>query len=108
MIARIWRGWTRSSDADRYLEYILKTGAKEYRDTPGNRGAYVLRRQEGDRTEFLTLSFWDSLEAVKKFAGENVERAVFYPEDDEFLVDREWTVTHFELINAAEKGPRAG
>lgn len=106
MIARIWRGWTKSSDADRYLEYILETGAKEYRETPGNRGAYVLRRQVGDRAEFLTLSFWDSLEAVKGFAGQDVERAVFYPADDKFLVDRERTVAHFEVINASEKGHR--
>ena len=104
MIARIWRGWTKASDADEYLDYVLKTGAREYRETPGNRGAYVLRRQQGDRTEFLTLSFWDSLEAVKKFAGEEVARAVFYPEDDRFLVDRERTVSHFELIDAASRG----
>lgn len=101
MIARIWRGWTKSSDADEYVEYVRRTGTKEYLETPGNRGAYILRRQQGDRTEFLTLSFWDSLEAVKKFAGESVDRAVFYPEDDRFLVDRERTVSHYDVIDAS-------
>jgi len=106
MIARIWKGWTKSSDADRYLDYVLETGAKEYRTTAGNRGAYILRRQLGDRTEFLTLSFWDSMEAVKRFAGQDAERAVFYPEDDKFLIDRERTVTHFELIDASDNRKR--
>jgi heme-degrading monooxygenase HmoA len=70
---------------------------REYRATPGNRGAWIMRRDDGDRTEFVTLSFWDSLEAVEAFAGEDVERAVFYPEDDRFLVDREVTVRHWQL-----------
>jgi heme-degrading monooxygenase HmoA len=70
---------------------------REYRSTPGNRGAWILRRNEGDRTEFVTLTFWDSLEAVRGFAGDDVERAVFYPEDDRFLVEREERVHHWEL-----------
>jgi heme-degrading monooxygenase HmoA len=98
MIARTWRGWTRKEDSDAYVAYLLDTGIKEYRTTPGNRAAYILRREDGDRTEFVTLSFWDSMESVRGFAGKDVERAVFYPEDDRFLVDRETTVRHFEVI----------
>jgi heme-degrading monooxygenase HmoA len=97
VIARTWRGWTRREDADAYVAYIEETGMREYRSTPGNRGAWIMRRDDGDRTEFVTLSFWDSLEAVEAFAGEDVERAVFYPEDDRFLVDREVTVRHWQL-----------
>jgi heme-degrading monooxygenase HmoA len=97
MIARTWRGWTRRDDADAYVEYLERTGMKEYRATPGNRGAWIMRRDDGDRTEFVTLTFWDSLDAVKGFAGEEVERAVFYPEDDRFLVDRDVTVRHWDL-----------
>jgi heme-degrading monooxygenase HmoA len=97
VIARTWRGWTRREDADAYAAYIEETGMREYRSTPGNRGAWIMRRDDGDRTEFVTLSFWDSLEAVEAFAGEDVERAVFYPEDDRFLVDREVTVRHWQL-----------
>jgi heme-degrading monooxygenase HmoA len=97
MIARTWRGWTRRDDADAYVEYLERTGMKEYRATPGNRGAWIMRRDDGDRTEFVTLTFWDSLDAVKGFAGEEVECAVFYPEDDRFLVDRDVTVRHWDL-----------
>ena len=97
MIARTWRGWTKKADADAYVEYLRQTGIKEYRATAGNRAAYILRRDDGDHTEFVTLTFWDSMEAVKGFAGEEVERAVFYPEDDRFLIDRETTVRHYEV-----------
>ncbi len=97
MIARTWRGWTLREDADAYLEYLHETGLKEYRATSGNRGAWALRRDDGERTEIVTLSFWDSLDAVRAFAGDEVDRAVFYPEDDRYLVDRELTVRHYRL-----------
>jgi heme-degrading monooxygenase HmoA len=98
MIARMWRGWTKREDADDYVEYLLQTGIKEYRATRGNRAAYILRREEGDRTEFVTLTFWDSLDAVKAFAGDDIGRAVFYPDDDRFLVERETIATHYEAV----------
>ena len=97
MVARTWRGWTRSEDADEYAEYIADTGLRAYRGTPGNRGAWIMRRDEGGRTLFVTLSFWDSLEAIRAFAGDDIERAVYYPEDDRFLVDREDRVEHWAL-----------
>ena len=81
MIARIWRGWTVRQDARAYAEYVKETGLAAYRATPGNRGAWILQRDVGDKTEIITLSLWDSLEAVKGFAGEQVAQAVFYPED---------------------------
>lgn len=101
MIARTWRGWTRADDADAYVEYLQRTGIPEYRATEGNIAAYILRRNVGERTEFVTLTLWDSLDAVHGFAGDDVERAVFYPEDDRFLVERETTVAHFEVIEPA-------
>ncbi len=101
MIARTWRGWTATEDADAYVDYLQETGIREYRETPGNQAAYVLRRQVGERTEFVTLTLWDSLEAVRRFAGDDIEKAVFYPEDDRYLVDREVTVSHYEVIDSA-------
>jgi heme-degrading monooxygenase HmoA len=98
MMARTWRGTTRAEDADAYLEYLEKTGFSEYRATPGNRGVLGLRRVTGDRAEFLLVTLWDSEEAIRKFAGEDIERAVFYPEDDRFLVEREEHVNHFEVV----------
>jgi lactoylglutathione lyase len=98
LIARIWRGWTRTEDADEFVAYVQRTGSAAARATPGNRAAYILRRSDGDRTEFITLTFWSSFDAIKAFAGEDVEQAVFYPEHDRFLVDRETTVRHFDVF----------
>ena len=104
MIARIWRGAVRRTDAEDYARYINDTGLAEYGSTPGNRGAWMLRRDEGERTEFLTLSFWDSREAIVGFAGEDIEAAVFYPEDDRYLVEREDVVRHYDVVREVADG----
>ena len=97
MIARTWTGAVRREDADAYAEYMRATGVAGYEATPGNRGAWMLRRDVGDETEFVMFTLWDSLDAVKAFAGENYETAVFYPEDDRYLVRRDMTATHYEV-----------
>jgi heme-degrading monooxygenase HmoA len=97
MIARIWRGAVRSADADEYADYIAGTGLAEYEQTPGNRGAWMLTRDAGDRTEVMTFSLWESLDAVKAFAGDDYETAVYYPEDDRFLVDRDDNCAHYDV-----------
>jgi heme-degrading monooxygenase HmoA len=99
MIARMWRGWVRTADRDVYVAYIEDTGMAHYRRTPGNRGAHMLTRDLDDgRTEIVTLSFWESREVIRGFAGDDIDRAVFYPEDDRYLIDRETTVTHYEVV----------
>jgi heme-degrading monooxygenase HmoA len=100
MIARIWRGAVAQADRDAYADYIDRTGLAAYKSTPGNRGAWMLRRDVDGKTEFLTLSLWESMEAVQAFAGEDPEVAVFYPEDDRFLVERDETVTHYEVAGS--------
>ena len=97
MIARIWRGAVRAGDATAYANYIQQTGIEAYKATPGNRGAWLLWRADGEKAEIITLSFWDSREAIQGFAGQDIERAVFYPEDDRFLVERDLTVHHYEV-----------
>jgi heme-degrading monooxygenase HmoA len=98
-ILRSWTGWVRTSDRAAYAEYLERTGLTAYRATPGNRGAYALMRDLGDgRTEVRTISFWRSRSDIVAFAGEDIAVAVFYPEDDEFLIDRETTVTHFDVV----------
>ena len=97
MIARLWSGKVRREDGDAYVAYIHETGIAEYKATPGNRGAWLLRRDEGDLAEIITFSLWDSLDAVRGFAGDDVEKAVFYPEDDRYLVERDLTVRHYEV-----------
>jgi heme-degrading monooxygenase HmoA len=101
MIARIWKGVVRRTDADAYADYIRATGFAEYAETAGNRGAWMLRRDEGERTEFITLSLWESVEAIKAFAGDDIEAAVLYPEDERYLVGGESTVTHYEVADQA-------
>jgi heme-degrading monooxygenase HmoA len=103
MIARTWAGATRASDADAYLDYLHATGLAEYRNTPGNRGVLALRRIAGDRAEFLLVTLWDSDEAIRGFAGDDIERAVFYAEDDRYLVAREERVHHYEVVYQAEE-----
>jgi heme-degrading monooxygenase HmoA len=98
MIARIWKGSTSAADSDEYVDSLNETGLKEYRETEGNRGAWILRRIEGDRAEFLALTFWEDMDAIRRFAGDEPERAVYYPEDERYLVEHEDTVLHYELI----------
>jgi heme-degrading monooxygenase HmoA len=99
VIARMWRGWVRTEDRETYAAYVEETGMAHYRRTAGNQGAHLLTRDLDDgRTEIVTLSFWESLDVVSGFAGDDISRAVFYPEDDRYLVDRETTVTHFEVV----------
>ena len=98
MMVRMWRGWVATGRAADYVDYINETGIAEYRQTPGNIDAQMWTRDLGDgRTEVVTVSWWESLEAIKGFAGDDISRAVFYDKDDEFLIGREETVTHFEL-----------
>ena len=101
MIARMWKGKVRTPDADAYGDYIAETGFAEYERTPGNRGAWMLQREVGDLTEFMTFSLWESLDAVKAFAGDDYETAVYYPEDERFLVERDVTCAHYAVRDAA-------
>lgn len=98
MIARMWRGSTRADDAQAYAEYMGGSGGQALADTPGNLGVYMLRRVEGDTAEFVMLSMWDSEDAIRAFAGQDISVAVFFPEDDRFLIDRELTVSHYEVV----------
>ena len=99
MIARIWSGTVRSADADVYADYIRETGFPEYGRTAGNRGAWMLRRDDGEQTEFITLSMWDSRDAIRAFAGDDIEAAVLYPEDERYLVDGRSAITHYEVVD---------
>jgi heme-degrading monooxygenase HmoA len=98
MIARTWRGATRAEDAETYLEYLNQTGLAEYRKVEGNRGVTALRRIVDNKAEFLILSLWDSESSIRRFAGDDIEKAVFYPEDERFLVERDNHVSHYEVV----------
>jgi antibiotic biosynthesis monooxygenase (ABM) superfamily enzyme len=96
VIARVWRGATAAEDGDAYAAYLEETGMAAARKLPGSRGTLVLRRTDGDRTAFETVLLFDSLDDVRAFAGDDLEAAVFFPEDDRYLVERELGVTHYE------------
>jgi heme-degrading monooxygenase HmoA len=58
---------------------------------------------EGDRAEIVTLSFWESRAAIEAFAGPDISRAVFYPEDDQYLIDRDLTAQHYEVADPSNR-----
>jgi heme-degrading monooxygenase HmoA len=98
VIARVWKGAVRRADAEAYADYMSRTGIPGYADTPGNRGVWMLRRDVDDRTEVVMFTLWDSLDAIKAFAGDDYKLAVFYPEDDRFLVERDLRAVHYEVV----------
>ncbi len=76
---------------------MMMKGSNGNRPRRDDRGVWMLRRDLDDRTEFVMFTLWDSLEAVKGFAGANYETAVFYPEDTRFLLARDLVATHYEV-----------
>jgi heme-degrading monooxygenase HmoA len=79
MIARVWRGVTPESKAEEYLGYLKRTGLSDYQKIEGNKGVQVLKRAKDVLSEFVLISFWESIETIRQFAGEDYERAVYYP-----------------------------
>jgi heme-degrading monooxygenase HmoA len=98
MIARTWKGVTRAGDAETYLDYLKRTGLRALRETGGNRGVACLRRVVGEEAEFVVVSLWESRAAIGAFAGEDIESAVFYLEDEAFLIDRELSCAHWDVV----------
>ena len=107
MIARTWRGAVKAQDAESYVDYLERTGFANLGSAPGNLAWIGLRRSAGDRAEFLLISLWDSPESIQGFAGPDPERAVFYPEDERFLIERDERVDHFEVVHLSSLDGRA-
>jgi len=99
MIARIWRGRTRPSMGKPYMAYLEQTGLKEYKATEGFKQVLVLTREVGDQTEYVLVTLWQSMDAVRRFAGSEPERAVYYPEDDRYFAEEQRApyVCHYEV-----------
>jgi len=98
MIVRLWHGRTSLSDGDKYAEFMKERAAPDYASVEGLEKLYFLRRAENDAEHFLLVTLWDSMESVKKFAGEHPELAKYYPEDDSFLLEKEKTSALYELF----------
>jgi heme-degrading monooxygenase HmoA len=105
MIARIWRGAVEAQNAKPYAAHLLGDDGSisDYTDVPGNRGAWVLQRDVDDRVEFMMFSLWESMDAIRSYAGEAPERAVFYEKDDRYLIERDETVSHFEVLGCGAR-----
>lgn len=103
MIARLWHGRTPIVKADAYSAFLKERAVPDYRRIPGNLAVHILRRDEESVAHFYTLTFWESREAIRSFAGEPIERAKYYPEDRGFLLEFEPEVTHWEVIGGTEK-----
>jgi heme-degrading monooxygenase HmoA len=98
MIARMWHGKVPAAKAADYHQYLLATGLKDYAAVKGNRGVILLKREEDNITHYHTLTFWDSIDAIKLFAGQDYEKARYYPEDENYLLEFELLVTHYEVL----------
>ena len=105
MIARLWSGTVRTEDAAEYAEYIRETGFTEYGETPGTAAPGCCGATGRGRTEILTISLWDDVDAIRAFAGDDIEAAVLYPEDGRYLVDGASRIAHYEV---ADQAPPAG
>ena len=103
VVARIWHGRTLTSKADEYYAYLKQAGIDRIEGIKGNLGAQVLRRTDGNTTEFTVISYWESREAIKKFAGDDIEKTHFLPKDPQYLLELEPKVKHFDVLYDGRK-----
>lgn len=98
MIARRWHGRVPADKADEYLKLMKDVGLPDYRSTPGNVAAWCLHRCEGDVLHVEMLTLWEDLDAIRRFAGDELTKAKYYRFDPDFLLEMEPDVTHFDAI----------
>jgi len=105
MITRMWRGWTAIDDADAYERFLLGELFPSLRAIPGFRGADVLRRVDGGEVAFVTLTRFDSLDAIRAFAGEDYETPVLEPQALALLSRYEERAVHFDTASFTTGAP---
>jgi heme-degrading monooxygenase HmoA len=99
MIVRIWHGKTTVAKADAYMkEYFHKTGLVDYQATEGNLDVFVLRKDEEQQADFLMITLWESKDAIRKFAGDDINTARYYPEDNQYFMELEPHVSHYDVL----------
>ncbi len=96
MITRVWHGRTSLEHADQYFHFLLTRGTQDYKKVKGNLSVRVWRKLEADVCHFYTVTEWNNIESIKRFAGRDYEKAVYYPEDKEILLEFEEHVIHYE------------
>ena len=98
MIIRMWHGRVHHDDAPGYREFLKERAIPDYQSVKGNIDVKILERHEKDSTHFITMTSWESLDAIIAFAGQDVEKAKYYPEDDGYLLEFEPSVVHYEVV----------
>ncbi len=98
MIIRMWHGRVQHDDAPAYREFLKQRAIPDYRSVKGNIDVKILERREDDATHFITMTSWDTLDSIKSFAGDEVEKAKYYPEDAGYLLEFEPSVVHYEVV----------
>ena len=106
LIAREWRGKVHKKDADEYASYLLREGVNKLAAIPGNLGVQMFRLDEGDTVEFTVISYWPSIEAIKRYAGESYQKPHNLPKDPEYLIELPQVVRHYDVIVDSRQGGR--
>src|SRR5512143_1860097 len=102
MIARLWRGEADAAKADAYFRHVTGTVFPALKDLSGHRGAWLLRREAGDRTEFLAVTLWESRKAIEAFAGRDIDKAIVEPEARAVLAAFDDFATHYAVAVASD------
>jgi heme-degrading monooxygenase HmoA len=98
VIVRLWHGRVPTRKATRYREFLNARAIPDYRSVPGNVSVHVLERADGEVTHFITMTLWQDMAAIEGFAGRDVNTAKYYSEDQDFLLEFEPTVVHYEVV----------
>jgi heme-degrading monooxygenase HmoA len=104
VIARVFHGVTTKHKKAGFIRQLERTGLKDFANMRGNKGAYVFARDLGGNTDFMIVSFWDSIDAVKQFAGVDVEKTRFYLNDEDFMLEFEPKIKHYEVVARVPDG----
>jgi heme-degrading monooxygenase HmoA len=97
MVARVWHGRTPLDKAEEYRQYLFDVGVKKIATLAGNRGVQMMLAKNAEQGEFMVISYWDSVDAIKGYAGADYTKVHDLPRDKDFLVDKESLVRHFDL-----------
>jgi len=98
MIARIWHGRTTADDFDEYTEFMKAKAIPDYKKTDGFIKLIFLRNLKNNTGHFTLITFWENMDVIKNFAGNDFEKAKYYAEDEKFLLEFEDKVTHHEVF----------
>lgn len=97
-VARVWQGKVPKDKSDEYEKYLNEAGIKKFRDIKSNLGVQMFRRELKDATEFVVISYWPDREAIRAYAGDDIEKVRHLPKDKDYLIDPEDLVRHYDIL----------